>query len=116
MKARYDVYERLRDLRGLSDYKVAEATGIPRSTFSDWRTGRSAPDIEKILKLVRFFEVNYYDFFGEEASRTMFENRKPVTDAEYQIIVALRQHPEMYDAVCKLLEIQKGKEVSADLA
>lgn len=75
MKARYDVYERLRDLRGLSDYKVVEATGIPRSTFSDWRTGRSAPGIEKILKLVRFFEVNYYDFFGEEASRTMFEKK-----------------------------------------
>lgn len=114
MKARYDVYERLRDLRGLSDYRVAELTGIPRSTFSDWRTGRSTPGAEKILKLVRFFEVNYYDFFGEEEKP--FENRNPVTDAEYQIIVALRQHPEMYDAVCKLLEIQKGKEVSADLA
>ena len=114
MGARYDVYARLRELNGWTDSDVANMTGISRSTFSDWKAGRSEPKQDKVRKLVRLFHVNFYEFYGE--AEKPFENRNPVTDAEYQIIVALRQHPEMYDAVCKLLEIQKGKGVTADLA
>ena len=30
----YDIYCKLRDRKGLTDYQVSNATGIPRSTFS----------------------------------------------------------------------------------
>lgn len=53
----YAKYVKLRDERGLSDYAVAAATGINASTFSDWKSGRSKPKIEKLLKLAAFFEV-----------------------------------------------------------
>ena len=44
----YSKYCDLRDSNGLRDSQVASATGIPRSTFSDWKSGRSAPKIDKL--------------------------------------------------------------------
>ena len=47
----YQNYTKLRDERNLSDYAVAKNTGIPQSTFTDWKTGRSAPKMEKLIKV-----------------------------------------------------------------
>ena len=51
----YTKYVALRDARGLTDYKVAKDTGIPKSTFSDWKSGRSKPKIEKLIILANYF-------------------------------------------------------------
>ena len=48
----YDIYCRLRDDKKLKDSDVAKATGITKSTFSDWKTGRS-----KLQKIADFFGV-----------------------------------------------------------
>ena len=61
----YNKYAELRDKRELSDYAVAKATGINASTFSDWRSGRSKPKLEKLVKLAAFFEVPIEVFFEE---------------------------------------------------
>lgn len=53
----YEKYILLRDKRGIRDADVANATGIPASTFSDWKKGRSEPKIEKLVKIAKFFEV-----------------------------------------------------------
>lgn len=53
----YEKYAELRDLKGVRDADVARATGIGRSTFSDWRTGRSAPKQEKLQKIADYFGV-----------------------------------------------------------
>lgn len=53
----YDVYVKLRDARGVTDYKVAKETNIPPSTFSDWRAGRSEPKVGKLMKLAKYFDV-----------------------------------------------------------
>ena len=54
----YEVYSRFRDERGLKDKHVADATGITRSTFSDWKTGRSEPKLPKIMKIANFLKIN----------------------------------------------------------
>ena len=54
----YAKYVELRDARKLTDGKVSEATGIPRSTLTDWKSGRSVPKIEKIIKIAEFFGVS----------------------------------------------------------
>lgn len=53
----YKKYIQLRDERGLTDYKVSVDTGIAKSTFTDWKTGRSKPKIEKLQKLADYFQV-----------------------------------------------------------
>ena len=44
----YERYVELRNQKGVSDYRVAKDTGIPKSTFSDWKSGRSKPKIAKL--------------------------------------------------------------------
>lgn len=51
-------YIRLRDQMGMTDADVARATGIGKSTFSDWKSGRSSPKLEKLMKLAECFGVN----------------------------------------------------------
>lgn len=61
----YETYEKLRDEKGLSDYRVSVETKIPRSTFSEWKSGRSKPKVEKLLKLATFFDVPIETFIKE---------------------------------------------------
>ena len=58
----YAKYVELRDAKGVNDANVSEATGIPRSTFTDWKTGRSTPKLEKLVKIAGYFEVPIDDF------------------------------------------------------
>lgn len=61
----YDKYCRLRDQKGITDYRVAEETGITKSTFSDWKTGRSKPKFDKLMILAKYFDVPV-EYFAEE--------------------------------------------------
>lgn len=54
----YEKYCELRDKAGLTDYKVSVQTGIGRSTFTDWKTGRSKPGIEKMYLIAKLFGVS----------------------------------------------------------
>ena len=47
----------LRDSKNLNDSAVSKATGIERSTFSDWKSGRSKPKLEKLIKIADFLGV-----------------------------------------------------------
>lgn len=62
---KYEVYAELRDKKGVSDYRVSRETGITKSTFSDWKAGRSNPKIEKIKKLADYFGVPIGYFYKE---------------------------------------------------
>ncbi len=61
----YKKYEKLREEKGVTDYKVARDTGITKSTFSDWKSGRSKPKTEKLKVLADYFEVSV-DYFLRE--------------------------------------------------
>lgn len=53
----YEIYCRLRDAKGMKDADVAKATGVTKSTFSDWKNGRSKPKDEKLQKIADLFGV-----------------------------------------------------------
>lgn len=53
----YEHYVELRDKKGVTDYRVSKDTGITRSTFTDWKNGRSSPKLEKLSLLAKYFEV-----------------------------------------------------------
>lgn len=53
----YENYARLRDERGLTDYRVAQDTGISASTLSEWKAGTYRPKIDKLIKIARLFNV-----------------------------------------------------------
>ena len=53
----YEIYCKLRDEKNLKDSDVAKATGITKSTFSDWKSGRSKPKNDKLQKIADYFGV-----------------------------------------------------------
>ena len=110
MKARYDIYAELRDQLSKSDSDVAKATGITKSTFSDWKSGRSNPGGDKINKICDYFNVSSRVFYKEGDPRILVWNERAVTDFEFEIILALRNKPDMKDAICKLLDVKEKKE------
>lgn len=62
----YKKYVELRDSKGLTDYKVSLDTGITKSTFSDWKNGRSEPKLEKLSKIADYFGVTVDYFINRE--------------------------------------------------
>ena len=71
----YEIYCKLRDERKLKDADVARETGITKSTFSDWKNGRSEPKIEKLKKIADFFGVSTeYIRTGNERSVKYYLN------------------------------------------
>lgn len=60
----YKKYAELRDNKGLSDYRVSSDTGITKSTFADWKSGRSKPKLDKLKILADYFGVSI-EYFVE---------------------------------------------------
>ena len=54
----YEIYCKLKNLRGCKDSDVARVTGITRSTFSDWKKGKSTPKQDKLQKIAEYFNVS----------------------------------------------------------
>ena len=67
----YEIYCKLKDERGVKDSDVVKATGITKSTFSDWKSGRSKPKNDKLQKIADYFGVSLdYLTTGKESTES----------------------------------------------
>lgn len=64
----YEKYAALRDKKNITDYKVSLDTGITKSTFSDWKSGRSKPKVDKLKILAEYFGVSIEYFLEGKAA------------------------------------------------
>ena len=62
----YKRYADLRDSRGVSDYRVAQDTGIAASTLSDWKNGLYVPKVDKLMLIAKYFEVPIEYFLTDD--------------------------------------------------
>ncbi len=58
--------ERLRKRKGWSQEELANQIGVSRQAVFKWESGINAPDLEKIKKLVKLFNVNYDFLLNDE--------------------------------------------------
>ncbi|WMC91217.1 helix-turn-helix domain-containing protein [Kineothrix sp. MB12-C1] len=68
----YEKYVKLRDERGFTDYGVAIGSDVTKSTFTDWKNGRSEPKLDKLIKIANFLGVTI-DYFLETTAE---QNKK----------------------------------------
>ena len=73
----YEKYAEIRDSKGFTDGKVAQLCGFGRSTFTDWKTGRSIPKIDKIQKIADLFEMDYFEFVGPVGKFSALNPNRP---------------------------------------
>ncbi len=98
----YEIYCKLRDRKGVKDADVAKATGITKSTFSDWKNGRSKPKDEKLLKIAEYFEVTLdYLRTGEEPSQP---DGYYINDETAQVAQEIFENKELR----ALFDVQRG--------
>ena len=62
----YEKFSTLLQQKNVTAYRVAKDTGIPANTFTDWKTGRSKPKVDKLAVLAKYFGVSIEYFLGEE--------------------------------------------------
>ena len=96
----YEIYCKIRDAAGCKDADVSKATGISKSTFSDWKSGRSKPKQKKLQKIADYFGVSVdYLMTGKNSSniKVVDENNNIVVldDEALELIDSLRSNPEM---------------------
>lgn len=69
-------------------YKVAKETGIPPSTFSDWKSGRSVPKAEKLCRIADYFGISLDVMLGSHAGKRIErENFKKITQSKMVAII-----------------------------
>ena len=54
----YDIFEDLLKTNKTTVYRVSKDTGISASTFSDWKSGRSVPKLDKMKIIADYFGVS----------------------------------------------------------
>lgn len=64
---KYERYCKLRDAKKLKDSNVAALTGIGKSTFSDWKSGRSELKNDKLQKIADCLGVSVGYFTDDES-------------------------------------------------
>ena len=60
----YEKYASIRDSKKMRDADIAKAAGIPQSTFSDWKKGKSRPKQEKMFKIAEALGMAYQELVG----------------------------------------------------
>ena len=73
----YQIFEELLKQSGATVYRVAKSTGIPASTFTDWKNGRSVPKTEKLKKIAAFFGVSL-EYLTDGEERAPKETQIPI--------------------------------------
>lgn len=60
----YEAFKKLIDERGVTTYQVAKETGLLQTMFSDWKSGKSKPKVDKLKILADYFGVPLETFIG----------------------------------------------------
>lgn len=62
----YETFKALIEERELTTYKVAKDTGLSQTLFSDWKSGKSSPKVDKLMILAKYFDVPLEKFLKKE--------------------------------------------------
>lgn len=99
----------LKEYRKRSQLSVRQVAGLLREksvnvaekTIYGWENGQSQPDADTLLILCDIYKIdNILGTFGYRSEKAFHISR-----SEMELVTHFRQHPEMQDAVLKLLEI-----------
>ena len=103
------MYQRIRDLRiqhGMSQQQLAKLTGYQdRSSIAKIESGFVDLPQSKILQFSKVLQVSPAYLMGLE-DESCASSQIVLTPRERIVVIAYRAHPEMQDAVDRLLQIE----------
>jgi transcriptional regulator with XRE-family HTH domain len=113
----YEKFLKLLENKGVSAYKVSQATGISQQTFTDWKHGRYEPKREKIQKLADYFGVDISYFYGEDDKPSYYLDEQTAKlaqlmreDPNLKLLFSAdkKVREETLEQVKQILKIMKG--------
>lgn len=112
----YEIYCRIRDRKGMRDADIARIANIPKSTFSDWKSGRGTPKTEKMKKIADALGVPVDYLMTGDAKYLYFAYMKEVEASaeEMQLINAFRKADDLtQQMILRLLGLEKDGSLDA---
>lgn len=90
----YEIFEKLREAKGVTAYEVAKACGFHQVALSRWKAGVSVPNTDKLMKIADYFGVPLqYLMTGDVQTLVQPEAYTESTEVT-KILHIIEQHPE----------------------
>lgn len=103
-----------RQAKSISQKDIAKQLFITQQAYAKYETGVSSPNPEMLLKIAEILQVSADFLLGRgetaESKNNIATPGAIITDGEMTVITAYRKHPEMHDAVHRLLGIDKPED------
>lgn len=100
----YERYCKLRDYKGYKDADVAKITDITKSTFTDWKSGKSKPNAEKLLAIAKCLDTTVeFLMTGEEPKLNAY------SEEQAHLVAQIRKDTELSKALLKYFELSDVK-------
>lgn len=113
----WDIFQALLDKNNLRISDVQRATGIPYSTFTDWKAGRYTPKVDKRKKIADFFGVTLEYLDGDVQSNvhepvyylnpeTALKAQEMYEDPEMRALYDMKRNmdPKRFSAHVKMMQ------------
>ena len=113
----WDIFQALLDKNNLRISDVQRATGIPYSTFTDWKAGRYTPKVDKRKKIADFFGVTLEYLDGDVQSNvhepvyylnpeTALKAQEMYEDPEMRALFDMKRNmdPKRFSAHVKMMQ------------
>ena len=100
----------LMEKNGIDNLKLAEQLGLNRQAITDWKAGRSNSYKKYLYQIADYFGVTV-DYLKGETDKKAPTLSESFTEEEKHIIYAYRKHPDMHEAVHRLLGINTDNSI-----
>ncbi len=78
----YEIYAKLRDQKGLTDYRISKELGISRTALSEWKKGTYKLKADKLQLIADFFGVPLEYLMTGEMKEGYYTNEKTAEIAQ----------------------------------
>ncbi|NLM63578.1 MAG: helix-turn-helix transcriptional regulator [Mollicutes bacterium] len=106
--------KKLRELKGISQYKLAEELNIKRSAYGNYETGMSYPEFYTLKKIASYYQMDVRDLLGvdlefeknlnvEKEAKELIENIKEYYYRKYRKILSDEEFKKIIDYLLKNL-------------
>ena len=72
--------KKYRENSGYTQQQMADALNIDRSTYAYYESGKTTPDIKSVNKLLKIFNISYYELMDEADPTTLSVSDSDVQD------------------------------------
>lgn len=100
----YEIFDELLKKHNITPYRVHKETGVPQSTLSDWKNGKSIPKIDNMQKIAEYFNVTVDYLIGNGKKNKPIKNDELSEKCKKLIDIFNNVPVEQQELVLRMIE------------